>query len=196
MSIQKSFPADTTLKKEVTTFLSDSKIDAELYAYLLSQSIGEEKETRVYKKDLPARKDIAKILKRKSKTTIDNHFNYLKEKFYLEEYKDYYKINIPERMYFKMPLELVQLFVSTIKPHVLKIYIYLGQRNNYKPNQYVFTIKELCEHLGLNYKYQSTAVADSLLVLEKLGLIKTVKFYNGRIPQRKLVDFSTSISED
>lgn len=32
--IQKHFPADTTL--EIKTFLNDSKVDAELYGYLLS----------------------------------------------------------------------------------------------------------------------------------------------------------------
>lgn len=196
MKIEKYFPADTTLEKDKTTFLSDPKIDAELYAYLLSQSIGEEKETRVYKKNLPSRKDIASILKCKSKTTIDNHFNYLKEKGYIDDCGAYYRINIPEKMYFKMPLSLVKFFISTMKPHVLKIYIYLGQRNSYKPNQYIFTVKELCEHLGLSYNYQSTVISDSLLILEKLELIKTTTFRNNKMPQRRLIGFSTKSPKD
>ena len=54
-------------------------------------------------------------------------------------------------MYFKMPLDLLQFFVDTIKEPVLKTYIYLGQRNSYKPREYIFTIKEIADHLGINY---------------------------------------------
>lgn len=54
MNNKKHFPADTSLDYE--TFLNDSKVDGELYAYLLSQSYGDKKsgETVVYKANLPS----------------------------------------------------------------------------------------------------------------------------------------------
>ena len=50
--INKRFPADTTL--EQSTFLNNKKINAELYALLMSFSFPDEKKrTIVRKKDLP-----------------------------------------------------------------------------------------------------------------------------------------------
>lgn len=199
--IEKRFPADTSMLKEIknedgsttyaATFLSDPKVDAELYAYLLSQSIGEESETRVYKNALPAWKDIAtEILHCKSKTTVGNHLKYLKDAGYITDCGAYYRLELPEKMYFKMPLELVEFFTTTIKEQVLKTYIYLGQRNNYKPNQYVFTIQELCEHTGLSYKNKYNVMQNALTVLEKLELIKITRFFDGKSPKMRLVNFS------
>ena len=54
---EKRFPADTTL--EIKTFLNNPHIDGELYALLMAYSIGENKETRVYKSDLPSQSKIA-----------------------------------------------------------------------------------------------------------------------------------------
>lgn len=56
--IQKRFPADVTLDKEVQTFLRDKKIDAELYALLQQYSLPIEVDNGVYitvvnKDDLP-----------------------------------------------------------------------------------------------------------------------------------------------
>lgn len=67
--------------------------DGILYHYLLSLSIKEENEIRVYKSNLPPIKQIASILKVKSRQTVYNHFNSLltqgyikdKEKFWLLE---------------------------------------------------------------------------------------------------------------
>ena len=55
-NIEKRFPADTRMEKEgqkIKTFLNDSKVDAELYAYLLSHSRPIKGETRVYKAAIP-----------------------------------------------------------------------------------------------------------------------------------------------
>lgn len=65
LTIEKSFPADTKApiyeidsnNKKVLinpTFLNDPKVNGELYAYLQSISIGENKETRVYKDIIPS----------------------------------------------------------------------------------------------------------------------------------------------
>ena len=86
-NIEKRFPADTRMEREgekIKTFLNDSKVDAELYGYLLSISLPEEGETRVYKsKMLTIEKIKSEILNCKTRKTVYNHLNYLIEKNYL-----------------------------------------------------------------------------------------------------------------
>ena len=96
-------------------------------------------------------------------------------------------------MYFKIPQDLLSFFIDTVKEPVIKTYIYLGQRNNYKPKQYVFTFKEICEHLGLYYQRNSEIIKNYLFILEQLELIKIVKFYEGKTPKMRLVNFSTEL---
>lgn len=200
---EKSFPADTSLNKDaegnlIKTFLNDPKADAELYAYLLSKSKGdkEKKETIVYKNTLPSQSFIAtEILHYKSRRTVINHLNYLKEQKYVIDEGEYYILPNKEKMYFKIPQDLLTFFLTTVKEPVIKTYIYLGQRNNYKPNQYVFTLKEICEHLGLCYSKNSETIKDYLFILEQLKLIKVVKFYEGNIPKMRLIHFTTEISK-
>ena len=168
-SIKKNFPADTTIEK--TTFLNDPKIDADLYAYLLSISYGIEGETRTMKADIPPQAKLAELLAPDpehvlTRQTIASHLKYLLAKGYLKDEGTYYTFPQLERMYFKIPLDTLNFLLDTVKSGVIKTYIYLGQRNNYQPNQYVFTIKEICEHLGLNYDRQSSRVSNWLLILE------------------------------
>lgn len=196
---QKSFPADTTLQKDengktILTFLCDPKVDGELYAYLLSLSIGEDKETRTYKSNLlPVNKIATDILNIKSRQTVYNHLNYLLEQGYIEDKGDYYRINnTKEKMYFNIPNDLIIYFQDVVKQPVIKIYIYLGQRNNYKPNQYVFTIKEICEHLGLSYAQERnrTMVKNCLQALIDFKLISITYFYEGKAPKMRLTNFT------
>lgn len=197
--IEKSFPADTSMVKDekgnlIKTFLNDPKADAELYAYLLSMSRGIEGETRVYKDSLPIQSVIAtEILHYKSRRTVINHLNYLKEQKYIIDQDKYYLLPNKEKMYFKIPQDLLSFFIDTVKEPVIKTYIYLGQRNNYKPNQYVFTLKEICEHLGLYYQKNSEIIKNYLFILEQLELIKIVKFYEGKTPKMRLINFSTEL---
>jgi hypothetical protein len=51
--VQKRFPADTDLTKEIT-FLKDKNIDAELYSYLQSMSFPVDGVTIVEKSRLPS----------------------------------------------------------------------------------------------------------------------------------------------
>ena len=95
-------------------------------------------------------------------------------------------------MYFKIPLDTLEFLLYSVKEGVIKTYIYLGQRNNYKPNQYVFTIKEICEHLGLNYKNNYKAVSAWITVLQNLGLIDIVSFYQEGKPVYRLIKFSVN----
>lgn len=103
--IKKRFPANTTLDKP--TFLNNSKISAELYAYFLILSIGEEGETRVYKKALPSTKVIAEEVLRKSRSTYNNYINTLKKEGYLEDKGEYWLLPKVEEMYFAMELDLL-----------------------------------------------------------------------------------------
>lgn len=186
----KHFPADTSL--EYDTFLNDPKVDGELYNYLLSCSYGEDGQTVIYKNNLPSQEKIATILK-VSRKTINTHLKYLKDKGYLVEDRINKKYILPkvEKMYFKIPQETSQFLRDTVKDPVVKTYVYLGQRNSYKPGQYVFTIKEICEHLGLNYKNQCSTIRNYLLILEKCGLIKYAEFFDGQSPRMRLLNVIT-----
>ena len=202
-AIEKRFPADTSLAYEhdeagtaikISTFLNDPKVDAELYAYFLSLSIGENQETRVYKDKLPTQEYITKeILRYKSRSTYNTHLKYLKDQGYIVDKGKYYLIPHKERMYFKMPLDLLQFFVDTIKEPVLKTYIYLGQRNSYKPKEYIFTIKEIADHLGINYQRNCTSIKNYLELLVGCGLITIQIVYQDKKPYMKLIDFNTSV---
>ena len=122
--IKKRFPENTTLDKP--TFLNNSKISAELYAFFLILSIGENGETRVYKNNLPSTKIIAEEILRKSRSTYNNYINTLKKEGYLEDKGEYWVLPKVEEMYFSMELDLLQHFIYSIKEEVLKVYIYLG----------------------------------------------------------------------
>ena len=189
MSI-KHFPADTSM--DYKTFLNDNKIDGELYAYLLSMSYGENGRTVVYKNNLPSQEQLGKILKI-SRKTLYNHMKYLKDKGYIiEEEKGKYCIPKVEDMYFKIPQETIKFLQDTVKEPVIKTFIYLGQRNNYKPGQYVFTIKEICEHLGLNYERNYKTIKNYLIALSKFDLIEYISFYDNNVtPRMKLLKVST-----
>ena len=57
--VEKRFPATVTVDEDVTTFLHDKKINAELYAYLQSKSYpDEDKRTVVLKSNLDKQDDI------------------------------------------------------------------------------------------------------------------------------------------
>lgn len=192
----KKFPSD--IKLDALTFLNDKKIDAELYAYLMSISRGEKKENKeqtiVYKSDLPNQTKIAEILHLKARQTVSAHFKYLIEQKYIIEEKDKYILLNPEKYYFKIPLETLQYLIDTVKETVIKVYIYLGVCNEYKPSGYNFTIKEICTHLGLNYQNNSTRIRNILDILEKLNLITFKILYDEKdMPYFQLCNFKEQV---
>lgn len=77
-AVTKRFPADTELKTELT-FLTDKRVDAELYAYLLSISYPKEGETVVYFRDIPAQAVVCGIVGIKSRGTLATHLGYLEK---------------------------------------------------------------------------------------------------------------------
>lgn len=188
MNNEKHFPADTSLDYE--TFLNDSKIDGELYAYLLSQSYGDKEsgETVVYKANLPSQEKIGQLLG-VSRRTIVNHLKYLKDKEYIiDDIKNkLYILPKKEKMYFKVPQDTIDFIRDVVKDPVYKTYIYLGQRNNYKPGQYVFTLKEICDHLGLNYQSNYKTIKNYLIALHKFELIDYIEFYEDKVPKMRLL---------
>lgn len=199
--IEKHFPADTSMNTDdngnlILTFLNDKKVDGELYAYLLSLSVGEEKETRIYKSSIPSQTKIATLLtpatsKPLTRQTIASHFKYLIAQGYLIDMGDYYTLPHKEKMYFKVELDTLNFLLDVVKEPVIKTYIYLGQRNNYKPGQYIFTIKELCEHMGIDYSHKSSIITNYLTALVKFNLVEVETIYDGVIPYYKLLKVNT-----
>lgn len=126
---------------------------------------------------------------------------YLKERGYIrEEGEDYILLN-PEKYYFNIPLETLQYLVNTVKELVIKTYIYLGVCDNINPNNYTFTLKELCEHLGINYTKTDSRnrIRDSLDILRKIGVINFIVLYDEKkLPYMKLTYFTTNypVSDD
>ena len=205
---QKRFPADTNM--EISTFLNDKKINGELYALLqgLSEYMVIDKklnlfQTYVLKSKMPTQNEMCKLLGIKSPKTLRDHIQYLIDKEYIipggtgEEDK-HIAFYLPELedIYFLIPLDTLKYLNNNCKEHVVKIYIYLGQK--YKMvrgtgRQYEFTLEELGEHIGIglkNHTRQYELVNNALELLFNSGLIQYVSFYDGRSQKKKLTDFS------
>lgn len=199
MSFQKRFPANTSL--EDLTFLNDKNIDGELYAFLQGLSYGVEGENKkyqtvVYKKDLPAQSKICATLGIKSPKTYRSHLAYLIEKGYVVEQDDSYLLPEMENIFFMIPLQTLKYLNDNCKEHVVKIYIYLGQRYKYaleSGRQYEFTLEELGAHIGLKIKNNSRGyeiVNNALELLYNSGLINYCSFFDGKTQKKKLLAFS------
>lgn len=170
ITIEKHFPGDTSLEHK--TFLNDKKVDAELYAYLQAMSYPIDGETMVKKTDLPSQTEIGQqFLNKKCRNTVGSHLKYLIDNGYITNTSDYYIINKIDDNFFKIPLDLLQYLIYAVKENVLKTYIYLGQRWKWKGSNFVFTNKDIAEHVGIDYNNNSKAVRIYLDVLERLGLI-------------------------
>lgn len=200
--IHKRFPADTSLKNEdVVTFLSDKRINGEMYAYFQKISqVDDNKNTYFLKKDLGKQIELAKKFNCGTTRTYRNHFNYLIEKEYLipdEKDKNKYYLPKKENIYLLIPLETVEFLTNNCKEHVIKIYIYLGQRFKYSQEvlkrPYTFTLKELGEHIGItveNNVKNATKVRNVLELLENVGLISYEHIYDGIVPKHQLNEYS------
>lgn len=194
----KRMPADTTLKQK--TFLNDKKIDGELYAFLQSYSFpNKNKETIVNKEDLPTQNEICKSIGIKSRTTLRAHLNYLIEKGYVVERPDKYILPNQEEIFFMIPLDTLKFLNDALKEQVVKIYLYLGQRWKYKQNNYIFTIEEIAQHIGIKLDGNSRnyeIINNALLCLCNNELLDYVEFYEGDKPRKKLTQFSLYVKND
>ncbi len=206
---KKRFPADTQINKE--TFLNDKKINGELYAILQSVSsykiIDKNKnlfETFVNKKNMPTQAEMCKKLGIKSPKTLRKQLEYMKEQSYIipgEKDIAYYLPEI-EDVYSLLPLETVNYLVDSCKPHVIKLYIYLGQRYMLglklgKP--YEFTLKQLGDHLGLslqNHSKNYEVINNALWLLQNSGLIDYYEYFDGQASKKVLRSFSQQVKKD
>lgn len=184
----------------IKTFLNDNSIDAELYAYLLSISKGEkvtntegkkEGKTYVLFEDIPIQKKLAEILNYKSRQTVASHMKYLETNHYLQKEKDRYIILNPKDYFFQIPLDTLQYLLDTVKEMTIKVYIYLGTRYQ-QSNNYIFTLKELCNQLGLQYKNPTNRnrIKNILDLLKEIKLIDYIITYQDNLPYYKLASFS------
>ena len=192
--INKRFPADTTLKN--MTFLNDKKIDAELYAFLISYSYpNENNQTETHKTDLPTQPQICEKINIKSTTTYRTHIKYLIDSGYIVDTGESYIFPRKEDIYFDIPLATLQFLNDTVQEPVIKAYIYLGQRNKYKSG-YIFTLEELAEHIGIKLKghqREYIQLNNILRALELCGLLETRTIQEGRTFRQKITNFSYNI---
>lgn len=114
MNIQKRFPADTQINKDQLTFLSDKKVNAELYAFFQSLSMPRDKETYVSKTDLPTQTEICKKIGVKSPKTYRTHLKYLIDQGYIIDNETEYYLPKKEDIYLLIPLETLQFLLDTL----------------------------------------------------------------------------------
>ena len=200
--IQKRFPANTSL--DLTTFLNDKKVDAELYSLFQEVSMpDEQKRTVVTKKNLPTQTEMCKKLGIKSPKTFRDHRDYLIDQGYIIEEGDHYILPNKEEIFFMIPLKTMQFLNDVLKDQIIKVYVYLGQRWKYKEGQpvYEFTELEIANHIGLKVAGNPRAyvtIKNALLCLQKLGLIEYTSFYDSSsgkpVPKMKLTNFSFEIA--
>lgn len=200
-STVKRFPANTTLDE--LTFLNDKSIDGELYAYLqeLSKPIlnSETKviETIVMKKEMPTQAKICEVIGIKSPKTLKVHLDYLIEKNYIEVRDGNYILLEQENIFFMIPLNTIKYLTDNCREHVIKIYVYLGQRHKWalslgKP-YYEFTLEELGQHIGIKIKNNSRGyeiINNALDLLYNSNLIDYCSYFDGSMQKKKLLKFS------
>lgn len=161
---------------------------------------GTETITVVAKKDLPTQTKICGVVGVKSPKTLRSHFQNLIDFGYLEDEGDIYVLPNKEDIFFYIPLETVKFLNDTLKDQIVKIYIYLGQKENYriamKKMNYIFSIAELAKHIGVkldgNQRGYET-INNALHCLKLIGLIDYETFYEGKKPMKKLIKYSLQV---
>lgn len=184
------------------TFLNDKKINGELYAYLqeLSVAVGREcyRMTIVKKDSLPTQSVMCEKLGIKSPKTLRTHIDYLKQMGYIiEDDEGNYVLPEKEDIFLMLPLDTLKYLNNNCRDHVIKIYVYLGQRFKMASSefrQYEFTLQEIGEHIGIKVKNNSNGygiVNNALELLYNSGLIDYCSYYDGKMQKKKLTKFST-----
>lgn len=142
---------------------------------------------------MPTQAEICHNLGIKSPKTLRAHLNYLIQTGYVEDRETEYYLPNKEDIFTLLPLSTIKFLHDCLKDQVVKIYLYLGQRWNYKGTQYVFTIQELAEHTGIklegNLRGYET-INNALTCLTNNGLISYVEYYENEKPRKRLTNFS------
>ena len=198
---EKRFPATVTL--EALNFLNDKKINGELYAYLqgISEFLVIDKASNDYvcyimKNKMPKQTVMCEILGIKSPKTLRTNLAYLIKKGYVIEESDRYVLPEAENVYLLIPLKTLQYLNDNCKDHVIKIYVYLGQRYKWGLQDgftYEFTLKDIGTHLGLKIENNSRGyeiINNALDLLVNSGLISYSVYFDGVKQKRKLTGFS------
>lgn len=95
-----------------------------------------------------------------------------------------------------IPRKTLSYLRNNCRDHVIKIYVYLGQRYKYaiyNGKNYEFTLEELGTHIGLKVKNNSRSyeiINNALDLLYNSGLIDYVSFFDGQMQKKKLIKFS------
>ena len=185
----KRFPSDFSLDYE--TFLNNKGINAEVYAIFLGVSkvleIEGEKFTYVYRGDINKSKISAML--GITRPTLNTRIKTLIDKGYLIEDPVGYKIIVKENCYLDIPVETLWYLQDTLKEEVIKTYIYLGVRYNYKKD-YQFTLEEIGIHCGVslknNYQRNYVKLNNILAVLKACGLINFKTVWIGKEERKEL----------
>lgn len=184
MKFEKRFPANTTL--ESLTFLNNKKVDGQLYGLMQSLSeVDKNKKagdrTFVLKSKMPTQAEMCRKLEIKSAKTYRTKLKELIELGYIIDEQDRYALPDMEEIYFMIPIDTLNFIVDNYKTHVLKLYIYLGQRYKYALSQgrsYEFTLSELGEHIGVNVKDNSRGYEIINNALDALANDRLIEFKN------------------
>ena len=191
------------------TFLNDKKLNGELYAILQSVSNyriinkGQNTfETFINKKNMPTQTEMCRRLGIKSPKTLRKQLEYMKEQSYIipGEGDIVYYLPEMEDIYSLLPTETINYLVDSCKPHVIKLYIYLGQRYmlGLKLNKnYEFTLQQIADHLGLSIQNHSRSyevINNALWLLQNSGLIDYYEYTSeGYIVKKVLTSFSSKV---
>ena len=157
--------------------------------------------TVVSKDDIPKQSAMCEKLGIKSPKTLRAHLNYLIEREYIQKMDNGdYLLPEMENIYFLIPLPTLQYLKNNCREHVIKIYVYLGQRYKYALEQgkmYEFNLEELGSHIGLKVKNNSRGYAiinNALDLLYNSGLIDYCEYFDGQAQRKKLIKFSFEYS--
>lgn len=171
----KRFPA--TISQTEMTFINNKKIDGELYALLQEYSYPDQGITKVNKKKFLTQQQICNKLGLKSTKTVRTHMSILIDNGYVVPEDEYYILPNCEDIYMLIPFDTLKYLNTNCKEHVIKIYLYLGQRYKFAESigkQYDFTLEEIGDRLGLSARNHSdilNKIKYALEILWNSGLI-------------------------
>lgn len=164
------------------------KTDDIVYGYLQASATFNPKDKVLYinqKNMTSIRRELQDIIGCKSASTITNKLNYLMENnlFKLDEKAGRYIFPYnPDEKYKIISSELLKELVVVYKPMVLKIFIYLLDKYEWKKesnSQYVFTLTELSAAMGYaaSSGRQDANIRIILEHLRRTGMINYEEFY-------------------
>lgn len=158
-------------------------------------------ENYVLKSAMPKQNVMCEQLGIKTTKTFRNHLDYLISRGYIIEEDKRYVLPEMEDIYFYIPLKTLRYLNNNCREHVIKIYVYLGQRFKWAMSRgvnYEFTSEELGDHIGIKVKNNSkgySIVNNALELLYNSELIDYVSYFDGMMQKKKLTRFSFEYKE-